>query len=238
MLRLHKYLSSSVLLMIVSLAIISVSHATATKKTSNTRYVTDILTINIRDKINPPYKILQRVSSDHKLKVIKKEGKYLQVKTNSGKIGWISKQYTTKTTPKAITIVRLKKELDQIKNKSTETVDSQEIIKLREALTTKDKEIIQLKKTGNKNITPNQAVDKLTKQNETLLAQIVLLEKKIQNKSSMPDQQTIANLNIKTQAVDKNQNIYLFLAGALTLLFGIIVGKIPRRKQKSRTFYS
>lgn len=86
-------------------------HATETK------YVSDFLIVNIKDSFEAPYNVVGTVQSDQKLEVLEKSGRYIKVRTEDNKEGWISSQYLKSSIPKKITIANQKLEIEQLLEK-------------------------------------------------------------------------------------------------------------------------
>lgn len=110
---------------------------------TETRYVSDFLIVNIKDSFESPYNVVGTVQSDQKLEVLEKSGKYIKVRTENNKEGWISNQYLKSSIPKKVTIAKQKLEIEQLLEK----------IKLYESqgstlpiASTKDKDEIKLLK--------------------------------------------------------------------------------------------
>jgi SH3 domain protein len=87
---------------------------------AETKYVSDVLVINIRSSIEAPYSVVDSVYSDEPLKILRTDEKYYFVETENGKQGWISKQYVKDTVPKSLLIKQLRSEKDDI----TESLNS------------------------------------------------------------------------------------------------------------------
>jgi SH3 domain protein len=91
---------------------------------AETRYVSDYLTINLRDNIEKPYQVVAKVKSNDPLTVLEENENYAKVETEEKKVGWIAKQYLTTSLPKHLVIEQLKKEIESLKLQSSATPSS------------------------------------------------------------------------------------------------------------------
>jgi len=82
-----------------------------------TRYVTDILIVSLREGPGNEYSVVRTVKTDMAMEVIEEQGSFVKVRTESGEEGWISKQYLTINTPKSILMNNLNKEIAPLKKK-------------------------------------------------------------------------------------------------------------------------
>lgn len=83
---------------------------------AETRYISDILIINIRDNIERPFRVVTTVQSNDPVTILEEQGKYLRVKTEDGHSGWISAQYVKTQIPKSIIVQNLQAELEKLKS--------------------------------------------------------------------------------------------------------------------------
>ena len=86
---------------------------------AETRYVSDYLTINIKDNLEKPYQVVAKVKSNEPVNVLEENDTYAKVETEGKQIGWIAKQYLTTTLPKNLVIEQLTKEIESLKAQAT-----------------------------------------------------------------------------------------------------------------------
>ncbi len=84
---------------------------------TETRYVSDFLIVNIKDSIEAPYTVVGTVQSDQKLEVLEKKGKYIKIRTEGNKEGWVLNQYLKSSIPKKETIANQKLEIEELLEK-------------------------------------------------------------------------------------------------------------------------
>jgi len=113
----------------------------ATELHAETRYVSDQLTINIKDKLEQPYSVVAKVRSNDAVNVLEESDGYARIETADKQIGWIADQYLTTTVPKTVVIERLQKEIDSLRAQpaatdgtATPPVVNSELLKERDRL--------------------------------------------------------------------------------------------------------
>jgi SH3 domain protein len=82
---------------------------------AETRYISDQLTINIRDNLERPYQVVAKVRSNEAVNVLEENDSYARIQTADNQVGWIGKQYLTATQPKPLVIEQLQKEVATLK---------------------------------------------------------------------------------------------------------------------------
>ncbi len=82
--------------------------AAALSDQNNTRYISDVLKINIKNTIEKPYEAVAAVQSDDPVQIIEEQGNYLKIETVDGKQGWIARHYVKNELPKTLLIKKLK----------------------------------------------------------------------------------------------------------------------------------
>lgn len=137
---------------------------------AETKYVSDVLIINIRSSIKAPYTVVGSVYSDQPLKILRTEEKYYFVETGDGKQGWISRQYVKDTAPKSLLIEQLRSEKDE----------------LSETLNTTNKELEDLKEKFAA-IPSSGEAEELIDERNNLREQVSDLEKQVFSLMSTPD---------------------------------------------------
>jgi uncharacterized protein YgiM (DUF1202 family) len=85
--------------------------AAALSEQNNTRYISDVLKINIKNSIEKPYEVVAAVQSDDPVRILEEQGNYLKIETADGKQGWIAKHYVKNELPKTLLIKKLKQEV-------------------------------------------------------------------------------------------------------------------------------
>ncbi|MBB5346392.1 TIGR04211 family SH3 domain-containing protein [Desulfoprunum benzoelyticum] len=83
----------------------------ATNSPAETRYVSDQLTINVKDNLEQPYTVVAKVRSNEAVNVLEENDGYARIQTADRQIGWIARQYLTTTVPKTVVIERLQREI-------------------------------------------------------------------------------------------------------------------------------
>ena len=90
-------------------------YAASRSEQNNVRYISDLLVINIKDRLEKPYEVVATVQSDDPVQVIEEIGNFLKIVTAEGKQGWIGKHYLKSEAPKTLLINQLKQEVSDLK---------------------------------------------------------------------------------------------------------------------------
>jgi SH3 domain protein len=95
--------------------ILAIPFIAADRSEAETRYISDQLTINIRDNLERPYQVVAKVRSNEAVTVLEENDSYARIQTADNQVGWIGKQYLTATQPKTLIIEQLQKEVAALK---------------------------------------------------------------------------------------------------------------------------
>lgn len=76
---------------------------------SETFYVIDKITITVRTQPGLDFKIVDRLTSNERVNILKVEGSWAQISFKDNQTGWVLKRYLAKETPLPIQIAALKK---------------------------------------------------------------------------------------------------------------------------------
>lgn len=223
----------------------------------NIRYVSDVLFINIKDRLDKPYEVVASVQSDDPLKIIEESGNYFLVETKDGKQGWLAKQYVKTELPKTIIIQKLKQELavlmDQLASKpgsstdgkSEEKQSADQICKeLQQKLSDAEKYIAKLAEDQKRltyslpdsssessgstsELSPSVSLDQLEQTPENYSLLISEFEKRGKQ---------IIELQKVVEKKDNQTQFLWFGAGAAVFLIGLLAGKSGNRK-KNKLIY-
>ena len=226
-------LSPYITVLVVCFTVLSFNIAQA--ETGNTRYVSDYLLINLKTAPRPPFSTVTRIETGNPLEILDENSDYYKVKTINNKIGWVAKRYTTAETPKATIIKELEKKIVRLKNSDKMdfvTINSENSFLQDELSRSKDK-ISQLSNQL-------QSLDKLNQTLKTIdpgkFEAMKKLSTDLQAQTSQ-QQKTIIMLEKNNKTLQNKSKLYWFVAGALVLLIGIIIGKfLNKKQQKSLSF--
>ena len=81
---------------------------------AKTMYVTDNLVITVRKKPGLDFKVVDQLTSNEKVEILKTENSWAQISYNDNKIGWVVKRFLTEEIPGPIQIAELKKTIKKI----------------------------------------------------------------------------------------------------------------------------
>ncbi len=88
---------------------------TAEQEQSKTRYVSDYLKINLKNRLEKPYEVVATVQTDDAVQLLEESENYWKIATPDGKEGWIAKHYLKNEPPKATIIKQLRQENAELK---------------------------------------------------------------------------------------------------------------------------
>lgn len=214
----------------------------APDNTSKIGYISDFLVINIRDNLERPFTVIEAVHSGEKVIILDREGEYLRVQTEEGKIGWISSKYVKYDTPKPVIIAQLNEQLAALQAQldSTTPVNCADLQQQLQLAKSKISSLEQDVLDANNRVSPatedgsasyQDTIDHLQESLNTSKEQYSLLaEEHVKRGEKIAELQNIvAKLNDKSK-------YFWFAAGGLVFFIGLLAGKSGGRK-KSKFMY-
>lgn len=207
-------------------------------------YISDVLVINIRDKVEKPNNVVGIVRTGDSVRVLEEMDNSVKIETADSKQGWIAKQFIKKEPPDALLVKRLQEELSELKNqlkargeaaaeKDKDTGESEGI--LQQKLSEAEKQILQLQEQIKKAAATGASfnVGESPEQDEELSAR---LEETSQRYNQLIVEfekrgQEIAELHNSIAKHDDTTRFLWFGAGAVVFFLGILAGKSATRKK-------
>ena len=210
--------------------ITALSFFTAFSAQAKTQYVSDHLVITVRNGQGAQYKIIKTLESGEHVKVLETtETGYTRVETSDGIEGWVRTQYlaeepvaSEKLTRAEAQLLKIRTSYKNLKEKYSQLSQEHKTLSLNQTTLSTDKkqldtELARLNEVAKKPIL-------LDKQNRELQQKNVTLEKDLQRLNQ-------ENYSLK----DRSQREW-FIAGALVLFGGIILGLIiPKLRGRKRS---
>ncbi|MCP3943848.1 MAG: TIGR04211 family SH3 domain-containing protein [Desulfobacteraceae bacterium] len=228
------------ILAIVSLSIPAYSQA-------KTGYVSDMLILTFRQGPATSFPVLQTLKSNTRLTVLEEDNGYYKVELDSGKTGWVDKQFITFEIPKAQIIEKLNQEkanlktrldantktLEQLKTQFTTQKFSQG--KKTSALITSLKETMDKNNLLSTQLKTSQAAYNTLKTQSKNVLEIVETNKVLEKENAQLSQK-LTQLEKKTSHLFKSGMIKWFLAGVGVLLLGWVIGQsVSSKKRRSNS---
>jgi SH3 domain protein len=213
-------------LILVSLFLVMIGNAVA-----ETRYISDRLEITMRSGKGTNYGITRMLRSGTPVEVldIDKGSGYSQVRTNSGKEGWVLSRFLMKGRAARDLLVRTEKSLAELELENRKMATniatlSQEKNELERNLGTLDgqtrnvsQELAEIKRTASSALA-------LDSENKNLKGRVVSLERQMQT------------LNQENESLKDRTARDWFMVGAAVVLLGIITGLIiPRIRIRKKS---
>jgi len=84
---------------------------------ADTRYVTDMLVLTVRDRPDDEAGVLGNLRTADSVEVLEESGPYLRIRAQDGLEGWVQKNYITSKRPKAIIIEEMQNEINRLNSK-------------------------------------------------------------------------------------------------------------------------
>ncbi|MCK5186339.1 MAG: TIGR04211 family SH3 domain-containing protein [Deltaproteobacteria bacterium] len=94
---------------------------------SKTMYVIDKITITVRTQPGLDFKIVDRLTSNEQVNILRVEGSWAQISFKDNQTGWVLKRYLAKEIPMSIQIAALKKTISAQAEK-LEALEKEDIV--------------------------------------------------------------------------------------------------------------
>jgi SH3 domain protein len=198
---------------------------------SETRYISDQLIVTVRTGAGNQYQILESLRSNTPIEILEETDEYVKARTKKGTVGYIRKQYVTKSTPKNILIARLEKQIADLR---------QQLKKLKEE---RDRQAEQAH-SGNTKVSALSSdlkntkaeLEKVTNSFEDLKERSEgVLELTSERDLLLEDNTRISSelavLQEENKDFHRSNMIQWFLAGGGVFLGGWLAGKVSRKKR-------
>lgn len=208
---------------------------------AETRYVSDILVISVRDAPTRSASILGHLRSGKAIEVIEDNGDgYLLVTADSGIQGWVQKRYTTIDLPKAQVISQLKAHISSLKKKLRDEDDQQQ--KKSQLAVTRLAEIKQLRGENDDLLAKMANMQKITTEAQERYQDLQEKAKGVTEIYSERDEllgqnsdmkQKITFLEAENADLVQTGRILWFLAGFGVFFLGWLVGKMGKKQRHS-----
>ncbi|MBW2195137.1 MAG: TIGR04211 family SH3 domain-containing protein [Deltaproteobacteria bacterium] len=192
--------------------------------------MTDVFDVMVRTGPDISHKIIAMPKSGTQIEILEapdeqEDSEWAAVRLPNGKEGWILSQYLIFGPPKKELIARLQKENDSLTQKEEVLVKEnrrlkQEQKEVKKALT------LQTKRAN----TLEQSYEKLKSESKNFLALKGSHEKASQELDTKTNQ--VEKLKKELDALQKNQTLWWFIAGASIILVGFLIGYLSRRPKR------
>ncbi len=203
---------------------------------AETLYVSDQLVVSLREQPQKGSASVTYLKTDMAVEVLEETGDYVKVRTKAGENGYILKKYLTSATPKSIIIKTLKSERDRLADKSGAM--QKQVTEAASKNNKSQHDLAAQLEESHKNIenlqaelSKSQADLKSTNNNFEKLkndAKNVIEITKERDQLREENQElttSIADLEVEVSNLTKTGAIKWFIAGAIVLLLGWLIGK-------------
>jgi SH3 domain protein len=200
---------------------------------AETMYINDNLEVMVRGGKGIEFKILAIKKAHEPLEVLKTEDDYCFVRTENGIEGWVLRRYLTREIPAPLVVEKLRTEIEQMKEQQAALSQEHQkalgqkknteeaAVRLGEQAKTLETRYQELKATSANVIAIKKEHDRLLEENRSHAL-------------------TITRLTDKNKQLQDYAMLLWFVAGATTLLIGILFGALFQglrsRRKKSLSF--
>jgi SH3 domain protein len=197
-----------------------------------TQYVSDQLVLSLRETADPQSTVIGHLKTDDAVEVQSESGEFAKVSTEAG-TGYLLKQYLTATPPKQLTINRLQHEVANLRAELESYTtgaegQQQELGQLRQTNRQLQADLEQAKSDLSG---IQEKYDRVLADSKDLLS--IIQERDQLRETSKQVASEISALRDENESLLTTGIIKWFLAGAGTLFFGWILGKLSRKKHRA-----
>ena len=211
---------------------------------AETNYISDQLVVSLREQPQKSAKQLTFLKTDTQVEVLEVGEVYSKVKTTSGEVGYIKRNYLSKNLPKTISIKKLALENERLKDhietlkKSYDATFSQGDEARLKTFTDLEKSREQLVKLQKDLHESNKKLAEVKKAHQTLRdnAQNIVATTNELNQLRLSHEELTGKIDKLEDDKDKllqEQTVQWFLSGAGVLFLGWLIGKLSKSRRRS-----
>lgn len=199
---------------------------------AETRYVIDQLIVTVRSAPNDNAEVLQTIKTGEPVELLEDGTSYIKIRTQKGTVGYSLKYYYTADTPKAQIITRLERERDRLQRQVNELQEALKPKVGEDGLTDKqrlDKALLELNQATKSLAEVRGKYDRLVADTRDVTAVIAERDRLRQENTVLSER--MGTVQQENDSLLRSKTIQWFLAGAGTLFFGWIVGRMSRKRR-------
>ncbi len=226
--------------------VLALFHGAIPLAQARTGYVSDMLILTFREGPSKNYAVKKSLQSNTPVIILEEKEGYLNVRLESGEVGWVEKQYIVFTQPKTMLIEQLKKENQRLEAELASTTTAHEAFKNRLSDTAQEGQekaaslTEQLKEAESEIASLKQQLSTATSKYTTLVEQSgnvqkIAQENKVLTRKNTQLEKDIAQLEDQAGSQFRTAMIKWFLAGVGVLLVGWILGHSVSSKKRRKS---
>lgn len=227
-----------------ALAVLAVAVLAPAWGGAETRYITDVLLVNLREAPQANAPTIRLLRTGEALQVLDSRPGFLRVRTGQGEEGWVAEQYAAAEAPAAVVAARLQEEISRLRNRlrtleedrdrATAQLEAarraqassmaelqHELAAVRGEADQAARELQEVRQRYEHLLQASQNVAEVTEERDRLRVQTGELR------------EAVGLLEAEKSALLRSWAVWWFLAGAGVLLLGWVLGALTRKK-KSR----
>ncbi|MDW7710467.1 MAG: TIGR04211 family SH3 domain-containing protein [Deferrisomatales bacterium] len=209
---------------------------------AETRYITDVLLVNLRARPQAGAETIRLLRSGEVLEVMGSEAGFLRVRTEQGEEGWVAEQYAVTDVPKEWVVAELREEVERLRARvltlegardeataeleaarkahaSSATALQQELSELREQAEGASRELREVRREYESLLQASGQVGEVVGERDRLRAENRELT------------EALARREAQARSLGQTRALRWFLAGAGVLLVGWVLGALTRKKK-------
>ena len=212
---------------------------------AETRYVSDVLTVNLRERPDTSSATIRLLRTADSLEVLETVPGFIRVRAAEGEEGWVAEQYVTGEVPKEQTIRRLEQESGRLRQRVRELEETRDEVtqalesaRTTHASSTEEKDL-QLQQLRGESARLARELKDVSEKYEGLLVASKDVLQVIQERDRLLGEaerlgDDLRKLQEERSSLVKGAAVRWFLAGAGVLLTGWLLGAFSGRRKKAR----
>ncbi len=193
-------------------------------------YVKPLEEFAVRRGQGTKYKIIAMVETGAKVQVLEQTNGYAKIRLQNGKEGWLLRRFLINTPPPAQQFEQAVKENARLREQKKEAVK-----KAAEAMASLEETQAQLKSVLAERNTLLETYQQLQKDTDNIVQLKKNQEETAQLNAELSEQ--INSIKDENAVLKKEKNLDWFITGAVVLLLGFLLGKIPFLRNRRKGGY-
>lgn len=202
-----------------------------TAAVADTRYISDMLVVNLRSNTTANHVILERLPSNTPVTFLGQEGDFFRVRTPSGTEGFVSRQFVTTQQPKEMIIEELQARIENLQSDYATLQQRMENLQQSDSdQPARNDLILQLEETRTNFNDITQRYDQLREASADIIK--IYEDNQILEEQNHRLSREVEVLREENISFHRSNMIQWFLAGAGVFFGGWLIGKVSRQKPR------
>ncbi len=197
---------------------------------AKTMYIKPIQELAVRRGRGIKYKIIALVETGASVQVLEQTNDYAKIRLQNGKEGWLLKRFLDHTPPPKLRLETTTKENSRLREQKKEAIR-----KAAEAIASLEETQAQLKSVLAERNTLLENYQQLQRDTADVMQLKNSQEETARLNAELSEQ--INSIKDENAVLKKEKNLDWFITGAVVLLIGFLLGKIPSLRNRKRRGY-